>query len=333
MKILVTGATGFVGSHLCEILQGAGHEVYALARSEKKFQEFAVPGKLILGELKTNGEHAWSDQLPPQLDAVVHTAGIVHSFNTADFYNTNTLASENLIRNLQTKYPMLHFILISSLSAAGPTRPGTKSYESDTAIPITHYGKSKLAAEQALHKLAPTTWKKTIIRPPMVIGPRDPAILDIFRLAKKGWTVLAGKNALNNTYSFVCVHDLVQAISQAIVKPRELCEIYYTAHPTSITFNELITKIHGKVSLDQKLRKITLPINLLKATAQFLKIIGKFYPHGIRLTPDKIPELSATAWICSAEKSITQLDMNYLWDIDKTIDITLADYRQRNWLS
>ena len=76
MKILVTGSTGFVGSHLCQLLDKSGHEVYALVRNPSKAKEFNIPGHHIKGDLSS---FDWVATLPDDLDAVVHTAGIVHS--------------------------------------------------------------------------------------------------------------------------------------------------------------------------------------------------------------------------------------------------------------
>ena len=90
MKILVTGATGFVGSHLCDLLEKNGHQVWSLARSQKKVKEFNVPGTIVEGSLDPNTPPSWIASLPNDLDAVIHTAGIVHSFNPKEFYQINT---------------------------------------------------------------------------------------------------------------------------------------------------------------------------------------------------------------------------------------------------
>ena len=103
MKILITGANGFVGSHLCEKLLSEGHSVYALVRSLKKFTiQPHSQLKLIQGDLDQD-KLFWIDTLPTDLDTVIHTAGIVHSYSTDEFYRVNSIGTENLVNNLKNK--------------------------------------------------------------------------------------------------------------------------------------------------------------------------------------------------------------------------------------
>ena len=149
MKILVTGSTGFLGSHLCELLKQSGHEVYAQARNEKKFQQFKVQGRFVKGDLETEKANHWVSKLPEDLDTVIHAAGIVHSFKEGAFYKINTEGTKQLIEDLKIKYPKLHFIFLSSLSAAGPSLQSPVN-EKTIEEPVSHYGRSKLLAEKTI---------------------------------------------------------------------------------------------------------------------------------------------------------------------------------------
>ena len=119
MKILITGASGFVGIHLCQKLLDHGHTVYALVRTPSKLtitdkNLIVVKGDLNLAHLP------WIEKLPTDLDGCIHTAGIVHSYNTDDFFQVNTLGTEYLINSLKSKFTHnFRFVLISSLAAAG----------------------------------------------------------------------------------------------------------------------------------------------------------------------------------------------------------------------
>ena len=104
MKILITGATGFVGSHLNERLRSEGHETFLLVRNEKKAKEFNLEGNFISGSLSADKELQWLSHLPEDLDSVVHVAGIVHSPKNEDFVNINTLGTKNLFKQLHDKY-------------------------------------------------------------------------------------------------------------------------------------------------------------------------------------------------------------------------------------
>src|SRR6218665_984370 len=117
MKVLITGASGFVGSHLCERLLKDGHEVYALVRTPKKLTDLISTNDhlhLIKGDLDQE-EMAWIKDLPADLDVCVHTAGIVHSYLPQEFFRVNTVATEQLINALKKRYGSheVHFVLIS----------------------------------------------------------------------------------------------------------------------------------------------------------------------------------------------------------------------------
>jgi len=334
MKILVTGATGFVGSHLCEKLTKQGHEIFALARNPKKFQDFNVQGKMVKGSLSEREDHEWIAELPEDLDTVIHTAGIVHSFDWSDFYSVNTRATEKLINDLKVRYPKdLKFVLISSQAAAGPADIDNKKKEHHDPKPVSHYGKSKRYAEISLNHMAPLSWDKSIIRPPMVIGPRDPAILEVFRMVKNGLVLVAGMNGMKNRYSFICVHDLVDVIiaSANHKSPENHAEVFFSAHPQTVSYEEIINEMK-KAQNKKFVINLSMPIFMVSFLAHFLDFLRRLIPLSLPLTPDKIGEISQPAWVCCSEKSCEKLEMNYNWDLPKTIDVTLKDYRDRGWL-
>ena len=109
MKILVTGATGFVGSHLCEELSRKGHQVYGLVRNPKKLKDFNFQGIVIKGDLNLEQDWQWIDEIPSDLDAIIHTAGIVHSFQTEHFFDVNSKATAKFIHYVTSSLPA-HFL-------------------------------------------------------------------------------------------------------------------------------------------------------------------------------------------------------------------------------
>lgn len=320
MKIFMTGATGFVGSHLLEKLLQDGHQVFALVRSPSKIAINSPQLTLIKGDL--NSAFSLSETDLETIDVVIHTAGIVHSYHTNEFFEVNNHGTINLINKFKTNVN-LKFILISSLAARGP-------FESESIDhPVSDYGKSKKAAELSLSQNAPSSWTKIIIRPPMVIGPRDTAVLDIFKMVQDGLVLLPGLDSKEKQYSFVCVHDLVHTIKESI-NLKEHATIY-SSFDHSITFYELIKMIQYKL---KKSWIIFLPVPafIIKMLASLLAFIHQFFPHQLRLTPDKINELLPKKWICDNQHSKMLLKQHYEYDLDKTIEITLKDYRQRNWI-
>lgn len=334
-NILVTGATGFIGSHLCELLLKEGHNVYALARNEQKFLKLGIPATLILGELKHSSRNNWIDELPPDLDVVVHTAGIVHSFKEKEFYTVNYRKTEHLINELLENFPTLHFILLSSLSAQGPDKKNKILKESSKANPVCHYGNSKLLGEIALKKCDGPGWKKTVIRPSMVIGPRDQGVLDVFRMVKSGLVLLPGLDGMKKRYSFVNVFDLNNLIYRAICYPpltSTKTKIFLAAHPEPVYYSELIDSIK-KVQNKNWSFNLRLPIFFVKLVAFSTALINKFFPKiDFRLTPDKVDQIKQKAWVCSSSKAMEELEMQYTHDLESTIKTTYEDYHQRGWI-
>lgn len=318
MKIFVTGSTGFVGSHLCRRLLELNHEVYGLVRNKKKLDNEQLNIKPIIGSLSYKNENTWLNQLPKDLDIIIHVAGIVHSFNKQDFININTKATEQLISDFKNNSPKSKLIFISSLAAAGP---GVKS-ETDPLTPVSAYGESKKQAELLL----PKNMNITIIRPPMVIGPSDPAILDIFKMVKSKIILTAGKEAKYNKYSFVCVFDLVEAIINSLDKETNVTEDFFIAHENIVSFEQIIKTISNV--MDKKVIYLAVPIRLLKFVANILCKL----PFDFRLTPDKINELIEPSWVCKNGKSLSKLKMKYKWNLKETIEVTYQDYKKRNWI-
>lgn len=331
MKILITGASGFVGTHLCERLLNEGHQVIALVRSPAKFNKMidSHPSLAVIQGDLDHKDLEWTQLLPNDLHTCIHTAGIVHSYRTDHFFQTNAKGTAFLVENLAKKFPELHFVLISSLAAAGPSLGPEKRTEDDLDFPISIYGRSKKKAEDYLKELAPPGWKLAIVRPPMIIGPRDVAVLDIFKMVRSRFIILAGMNSRTKVYSFVCVFDLIDTLT--LVVNQNKTGLYYSAHPHSVTFNQLIQTIKKQMGI-RILFHLPLPLFVVKLIASLLYHLHRFFPHQLRLTPDKYFELAATNWTCESKKSEIELGQIYHYGLNKTIEMTYEDYRQRNWL-
>lgn len=329
MKILVTGANGFLGTHLCLKLLGQGHTVYGLVRTPSKMTLAHKNFIMVQGDLNL-ASLSWIAYLPHDLDGCIHTAGLVHTFEIDDFFKVNTLGTKFLIECLKIKFPnRFKFILVSSLSAAGPVSYGHKKEETDLDFPVSAYGRSKKQAEEILKTLAPKEWISSIVRPPMIIGPGDTAVLDIFKMVKRGFILLPGRDSKIKEYSFVCVFDLVETISKLV--ETDLSLFLYSAHESVIKFQQLIEEIKKQLK-KRWIIYIPVPLMIIKILGIGLAMLNKFFPHALRLTPDKIYELEAKAWTCDSKISQTILKQTYQYDLNRTVAVTLADYQERKWL-
>jgi nucleoside-diphosphate-sugar epimerase len=328
MKILVTGANGFVGTHLTERLLKEGHQVFALVRNPKKYSLVSTKLTVIQGDLDQELLN-WVSLLPPDLDTCIHTAGIVHSYETNDFFRVNSEGLKNLINSLKIKFSKLHFILVSSLAAAGPSTGIDRRTEVDIDFPISIYGRSKKEAENILKKNAPTLWTLAIVRPPMVIGPGDLAVLDVFKMVQGRIVILPGNGSKEKLYSFVCVHDLVETIY--LICEKKQTSLFYSSYPQTVKFDELIKEIKKQLKIHWMFY-LPMPLFIVKILTMILYLFYKIRPHSLRLTPDKYYELAATNWTCNGNKSETLLGQSYNYDLERTITVTLVDYKNRKWI-
>ncbi len=330
MKILVTGSTGFVGSHLCDLLVGEGHQVYSLARNKKKFDLFKVAGTCIEGDLENL---SWIDNLPAGLDSVVHVAGLVHTFKKEEFFKVNEQGTRNLLTTLKGRYKKLKLVLISSLAGAGPNLNNDSLDEDSTPCPVSDYGRSKLAAEKVLESLEGIEeWEKVVIRPPIVIGPRDPGFLEIYKMVKGGYFLTVG-SPVQKQYSFVGVFDLVKTISVSLnyEHDNKTTHKYYSCHDRVVTLLDLVDSIKKAFS-KKKLIQIRLPKFILPAYAGILSLANRVTPLRTKVSPDKINELFPDRWVCSNKKSKDILKMQYQWDLDRIVVETYKDYQSRGWI-
>lgn len=312
-KWLITGATGFVGIHLCNLIQerfGDDAIIYALARSKDRFSKKNIPGICIEGDLDSP-KLLWVNELPEDLTGVIHVAGLIHSHDLEEFYKVNALGTRYLIENLKTRYANnnLKFILISSLAAFGPI---------GSSGPVGAYGKSKLEGEKIATEVLPKNWIYSIFRPPIVIGPKDLALYDIYSLLKSNLQIRCGKKGNDRRYHFVCVFDLVAHIVDQMQK--DSGELIYPFYPQEITFGDL-TQVMAKHMGKDHFFKFYIPEKIIILLSKFSRL--PFFPRALsRLTPDKVQEILELGWLCPQGHNFS-----YNWNLDKTLEITVKDYQ------
>lgn len=337
LKVFVTGATGFVGSHLCDQLNEQGHEVYALVRNEHKLKMLNSKVHMIKGSLATSGSNEWISELPEDLDAVYHLAGIVHHYEKAEFHRINFEGTKVLTNDLLKKFyyseKSPQFIFLSSLAAAGPSDLLKQSIdELHDPQPVSAYGKSKLDSEMFLKKTLPENWQLKIFRPPMIIGPRDPAVLDIFKMVKGGFVPVVGHEGHKNLYSFICVFDLIDILIATLYQDRTTqVKIYFTSHPQTVSFEEIVNAIQA-TQKKRRVRFIHFPFLFLKFFSKVASFINKIKTVDIRITPDKLNELKPSKWTCNGQLVATDHALEYRYDLKKSVELAQSDYEKREWL-
>jgi nucleoside-diphosphate-sugar epimerase len=302
VRAFVTGATGFVGSHLVEALIDRGDEVTSLVRSPAKAQRVfpAKKPRLFPGSLSDPAAVRTACQ---GADVVYHLAGLTAARNRTEFLTVNEGGTRAVVEAARDVAPNLkRFVQVSSLAAAGPTQRGRPLTEDAPSRPISDYGFSKLAGEQVV-KAAGLPW--TITRPPAVYGPRDVELRRVFSFARFGIRVVFGDG--EQELSLIHVTDLVSALIHAATAT-EPGHTYFTAHPEIVTSRQFVAEVHAAVRAVRRGQPISASGSefalgipewfarpALATTGFFAKLVGK--PSV--LSPDKLDEFYADAWSCS----------------------------------
>lgn len=322
MKALVTGATGFVGSHLVEALQRSGAEVTALARSPEKASVLAarrirvVPGDLHDFEAL---ENAARDQ-----DVIYHVAGIVAACTEADFLRANRDGTRNVIAAAE-RSGRPRVVLVSSLAAGGPACRGAPLNGQEPPRPVTAYGRSKLAGEQIVRT---STLPWSIVRPPIVYGPRDREVLKIFRIARLGIAPVFGDGS--QELSAVHAADLAQALIAAGTSESTVGGTYNACHPEVFTSSELARAIGA--TMGRSVGTVRIPALLGRALLSVTEASARVIRKATILTTDKANEFFQPAWTGDPTPLTRDSGWRAAYDLRTGLADTYQWYRKVGWL-
>ena len=297
MKILVTGGTGFVGSHLVDALLSRGDEVVCLARNPAKAAVlFPERGPTVVhGSLTDTGAVA---RALSGVEMVYHVAGITAARNRREFFSVNTEATARLVASARENAPDLsRFVYVSSQAAAGPSRKGRAIDESHEPAPVSRYGESKLAGEEAVRG-AEIPW--TIVRPAAVYGPRDAEFLRLFKVVR--WRLVPLMVARDQELMLVHVRDLVGALLLSTTTPEAAGKTYFAAHGGIVTAEAIILGIHRALKGGGSTAPVIVPLPALvtRAALAVSSIVTALTGKASVLSTDKGHEFLAEAWTCSS---------------------------------
>ncbi|MGH7270215.1 MAG: NAD-dependent epimerase/dehydratase family protein, partial [Polyangiaceae bacterium] len=216
MKVLVTGASGFLGGHIVERLSQRGDAVRALVRStsNRKYIEALARVELFEGSVE---DFDRVREAVEGVDAIIHVAGLVKARSTDEFFAINVGGTSNLIQAARgarsgSAGTVKRFVFVSSLEACGPSADGSP-VPADQESPVTAYGRSKLAAEKVVLS-AKDDLSVIILRPGAIYGPRDGEILDLFKSIQRGVLPLVGGGGAKGmwVYATDCAEACVRAL-------------------------------------------------------------------------------------------------------------------------
>ena len=275
MKSLVTGSSGFIGSHLVEVLVKRGHEVRALIRSSSSTR--------WLRDLKISfayGDTRDKDALRAavrDMDYIFHLGGVISAPDRRIYDEVNAQGTRNLVEACLDENPGLRkFVFVSSISAAGPSPCDAALGEDAESRPISDYGRSKLAAEEVVLSSA-ARLPVTIVRPPNVLGPRQRELAESIKLLRMRIKPLIGRKSSRT--SIAAVGDIVRALVLAAEDPRSAGRIYYVTDGCAYSWREITDAVAGALGTGRFYLPIPFPVQyLIAALAETVARIGRKPP-------------------------------------------------------
>ncbi len=335
MKLLLTGATGFVGRNLLLRLLKSGlyEHIYLPVRSRAKLaSQFhgdgleGVPASVT--PLMTSGPE-WKLEAWPAVDHVVHCAGVLWGESRHDFFSMNVDGTLNLLRRLSKPEKV---VILSSQAAAGPCDDDEHfKVENGSDNPITWYGQSKLEMERELiHQF--DGWNYVVLRPPMILGARDTATLPLFKMARQPIRFKPGF-ALKR-YSFIAVDDLVSAIVTCLQSPGRVMaqdqRVYFVAANDSITDRQLIS------TAGQALRRrglvLPIPQPILRGVSKMVDRVPRWRKAIPTLSSERAKEIWPKRWVVSSQAFQDRFDWSPTIDLKTTMQETCEWYRNSGQL-
>lgn len=326
MKALVTGATGFVGSHLVDKLLEKNYEVYCLKRKTSSTKWLDGKNiKYVDGDLFSNEA---LEACIKDMDYVFHVAGVVKAKTKEGFYHGNSDSTKNLLEITYKVNPGLKkFIFVSSLAACGPAKTDKPVDENTIPDPITTYGLSKLKAEEEVYKYK-DKFPISIIRPPAVFGPRDTEIFIYFKTFSKGLNSVIGFDA--KYLSLVYVEDLADAIVLAAENNHADGQKYFVCFDQAYNWDEI-----GSVTselLGKKAFKIRLPHSVLYSVGYLAELFSAFSSKPATLNIEKCKDITQLRWVCSNEKIKSELGFKAKFTLEESFRKTIDWYREMKWI-
>ena len=319
--ILVTGGTGFIGTHLLEHLATKGDEVRALVRRTRVARVLPAGVQAVHGDLASG---AGLDDALRGVDAVIHLAGVTKALHPDDYYTGNVRATEQLTHAMAGRgIRLLH---VSSMAAIGPSDGLIPVSEDAQPHPLTHYGKSKLDAERVVRDLAPDA---VIVRPPVVYGPRDTDVFQLLKSISKGLVLeIAGGE---RWFSAIYVKDLVAGLLTALRTPAAAGRSYFLAHAKPVSWQELggaAARIMAKTP-----RVVTVPLPVAHAVGACAEVWARLTGKPGIISREKVAEARCMAWICDTSRAEREMGFVAPTGLESGLAETLAWYKEAGWLT
>lgn len=326
MRALVTGATGFIGSHLVEHLLRQGYEVRCLVRKTSSTVWLKeLPVEYVYGDLFSS---AALQRAVAGVDYVFHSAGVTKARHKHEYYRGNQDGTRNLLEATFRQSPQLkRFLHISSQAAVGPSPTRQPIDETTPPHPITTYGRSKLKAEQECLAFA-SRLPITIARPPVVYGPRDRDVFEFFNTMSKGLQPMIGWK--EKYVSMIHVADLVRGFVLAAESTNTVGRIYFITGRRMVGWREI-----GETTRRAMARatlRVRIPEALVYVVAAVAELGALFSSKPALINFEKAREMIQDFWTCDGSRAARDFGFREEIGLEQGIRETVRWYREQGWL-
>jgi nucleoside-diphosphate-sugar epimerase len=326
VKALVTGASGFIGSHLVESLLQKNIQVRCLLRSTssrawlKGLTIEEVEGDLFDRAALARGVEG--------VDYIYHSAGVTKAKTAEEYFRGNAEGTATLLDAARQHAPGLRrFVLLSSQTAAGPSPSATPITEDAPCRPITNYGRSKRRAEEIVLAAA-AGMPVTVTRPPVVFGPRDKDVYEFFRTMSRGLQPSVGFG--EKAVSMIHVADLVRGIIMAAESERGAGQVYFISSPTVYTWRD-IGDITKRI-LEKWVLRVRVPESGVYVIAAVAEAMSFFSSKAALINFEKARDMVQDYWTCDAGKAKRDFGFEAQMSLEAGIADTVAWYKKNGWL-
>jgi nucleoside-diphosphate-sugar epimerase len=327
MKVLVTGGSGFLGSHIVEKLVADGHDVACLVRKTSNTKHLASLGV----ELREGAVDA-AETLPAAVadrEAIIHCAGLVKARQYEDFERVHTGGTLALADAAKRHAKSLkRFVHVSTAGVMGAGKKGGKHVEGDTPAPATPYSRSKLAGELALLELKGEL-PITVIRPPAIYGPRDNEILAFFQMVRRtrmAFRMGGSMKSMSLVYGPDCADACVRAASTEVPSG----SVYFVEDGYTYTFDDMAHAIAAAYGIG--LWGVpSLPVPLVTAAAFGSEMFAKLTNRAVIFKRDKLPELLMEHFVIDSSAARRDLGWKPTVAFAEGAKTTAAWYRENRW--
>jgi dihydroflavonol-4-reductase len=323
---LVTGATGFIGSHLVDALLERGCKVHCVVRETSNLQ-WLDTSRVTLHTGDLHQPETYQECLN-EVDYVFHCAGITRANNRHEYLHNNARVCVPFYRSCVEHGKQIKGVVhVSSLAAVGPTPPDQKVDEDTPCHPLTYYGKSKLTGEEIALGFA-SELPMVVLRPPVVYGEREVNFFSYLKAINLKLAIKVG--TASQTLSLIYAKDLVDAMIRAAEAPDPDRNVFFITDGNTYSWDDVADA--SMKALDVRARTVIIPISLMGFAAMVSEFLAKMGNKTPLLDRQRMIDLRQSSWTASSERFFNHYSFQPRLDLNQGMKRTCAWYKQQGWL-